>query len=152
MIEEDCAELLWKGLDGCPSCDTGNCVVLATIENYHLDDKLTDQTDPPADPAADLAAHIARIDNRNGRQLLPSTQVLTNVVQCLLEHAGGDGQQGPPGPTGPPVPKGLPAHPDPQDLLVQRAPLVPKDRKVHRVQAPLETSSSIHQVREIILS
>jgi hypothetical protein len=96
----NCSELLWSGLDGCPSCETGNCVVLATIENYHLDDKLTDQTDPPADPAADLPAHIARIDNRNGRRLLPSTQVLTDVVKCLLEHTdtGGKGKQGPPGP------------------------------------------------------
>jgi DNA-binding beta-propeller fold protein YncE len=102
VTEDNCAELLWKGLDGCPSCDTGNCVVLATIENYHLDDKLTDQTDPPADPAADLLAHVARIDNRNGRRLLPSTQVLTEVVECLLEHGtGGGGGQGPPGPTGP---------------------------------------------------
>jgi hypothetical protein len=105
VTEEDCAELLWKGLDGCPSCDTGNCVVLATVENYHVGDKLEDQSDPPTDPAADLGAHIARIDNRTGRRLLPSTQVLTEVVQCLLGHPGGGGNQGP---QGPPGPQGLP--------------------------------------------
>jgi hypothetical protein len=109
VVEEDCAELLWKGLDGCPSCETANCVVLATIDNYHLDDKLEDQTDPLADPASDLAAHIARIDNRKGRRLLPSTQVLADVIKCLLEHPGGEGgEQGPPGPPGPQGPTGPP--------------------------------------------
>ncbi len=107
VVEEDCAELLWEALDGCPSCETANCIVLATVENYHLDDKLEDQPDPPADPAADLAAHIARIDNRKGRRLLPSTQVLAEVIKCLLEHTGGGGgEQGPPGPPGPQGPTG----------------------------------------------
>jgi DNA-binding beta-propeller fold protein YncE len=107
VVEEDCAELLWEALEGCPSCETANCVVLATVENYHLDDKLEDQPDPPADPVADLAAHIARIDNRKGRRLLPSTQVLTEVIKCLLEHTGGGGgEQGPPGPPGPQGPPG----------------------------------------------
>ena len=40
VTEENCAEFLWQGLDACPSCDTGNCVMLATIESYHIDDKL----------------------------------------------------------------------------------------------------------------
>ncbi len=101
--EEDCAELLWKGLDSCPSCDTADCVVLATIENYYLDDKVEDQTDPPSKPEDDLTAHIARIDNRTGRRLLPSTQVLSEVVECILEHTdtGGEAKQGPAGPAGP---------------------------------------------------
>jgi DNA-binding beta-propeller fold protein YncE len=102
ITDEDCAELLWQGLDGCPSCDTANCIVLATIENYDLGDQLEDQTDPLTDPHADAGAHIARIDNRQGRRLLPSTQVLTEVIRCLLEHeGGGKGGQGPPGLTGP---------------------------------------------------
>jgi len=98
VSEEDCGDLLWQSLDGCPSCDTPDCVVLATIENYNLGDKLEDQTDPPAGPNDDTAKTVARIDNRKGRRLLPSTQVLTEVVECLLEHGtGGGGGQGPPG-------------------------------------------------------
>ena len=102
QVNDDCAELLWKGLNGCETCETGNCVVLATIKDYHIGDKLAD---PPADSANDPGAHIVRIDNRTGRRLLPSTQVLTEVVQCLLGHPGGGGNQGP---QGPPGPQGLP--------------------------------------------
>jgi DNA-binding beta-propeller fold protein YncE len=104
VSETDCGELLWKPLEGCPSCETANCVVLATINNYHLRDQIEDQTDPPADPVADLNAKIARIDNRTGRRSLPSTQVLTEVVECILEH--GAGKQGPQGKQGIRGPRG----------------------------------------------
>jgi len=101
VSEASCAEILWRHLDGCPHCDLPDCIVLATIENYHLGDRIEEQTDPPADPAQDAAAKIARIDNRKGRRLLPSTEVLTELVECLLEHGvGGTGTQGPPGAPG----------------------------------------------------
>jgi hypothetical protein len=101
IAEASCAEILWRHLEGCPHCDVPNCVVLATIENYHLGDRMEEQTDPPADPAQDATNKIARIDNRKGRRLLPSTQVLTELVECLLEHGvGGAGTQGPPGAPG----------------------------------------------------
>jgi DNA-binding beta-propeller fold protein YncE len=98
VAEQDCGELFWKSLDGCPSCDEPDCIVLATIEHYHVGDKLEDPTDPPAAVSLDKTNHVARIDNRKGRVLLPSTQVLTDVIRCLLEEGhGGDGKQGPPG-------------------------------------------------------
>ena len=98
VTEGSCAEILWRHLDGCPHCDLPDCVVLATIENYHLGDRIEEQTDPPADPAQDAQDKIARIDNRKGRRLLPSTEVLTELVECLLEHGvGGAGTQGLPG-------------------------------------------------------
>jgi DNA-binding beta-propeller fold protein YncE len=100
VSEETCGEIVWRGLEGCDSCDQANCVVLATIENYHVGDQVWDQTDPPADPAADETAHIDRINNRT-RRLLPSTQVLYELTKCLLEH-GGAGAQGPPGDPGQP--------------------------------------------------
>ncbi len=101
LSEQACAEILWRHLDGCPQCDMPNCVVLATIENYHVGDKIEDQTDPPANPATDIAAHINRIDNRKGRQLLPSTQVLLEMIECLKQQGpGGTGPQGPPGTPG----------------------------------------------------
>jgi len=100
--ERQCSEILWRHLEGCPQCDQPNCVVLGTIESYRVGDKLLDPVDPPSDPLADDAANIARIDNRKGRKLLPSTEVLTDLMECLLEHpAGGAAKQGPVGPQGP---------------------------------------------------
>jgi hypothetical protein len=99
--EADCDEILWRHLHGCPHCDVPNCVVLATIENFHLNDTFEDVADPPTDPVADDAANIARINNRKGRKLLPSVEVVTELIECLLEHrAGGAGAQGPVGPQG----------------------------------------------------
>ena len=102
VSEQACEEILWRHLHGCPQCDdTSKCVVLATIENYQIGDKIENQTDPPADPATDIAAHIARIDNRNGRQLLPSPQVLLELIECLMQQGpSGAGTQGPPGAPG----------------------------------------------------
>ncbi len=108
--EQACADILWRHLEGCPACVSGNCVVLATIERYVVGDRIERQTDPPAKPD---------IDNRKGRRLLPSTQTLTELIQCLLEQGpgGGGGPQGPQGPpgspgatgaTGPAGPKGDP--------------------------------------------
>ena len=112
--EQACDELLWRDLDGCHDCDQPDCIVLATVEGYEPGDRLLDVADPPGDPSADTANRVARIDNRTGRRLLPSTGTLTEVVRCLLEQgpgapgpqgpvgpAGQNGQNGPPGPPGP---------------------------------------------------
>jgi len=108
--EEDCRALLHE-IRPCPSCDTSDCVVLATVRGYRPGRKLLDPADPAPSPADDAAAGIARIDNRDGRRILASTQTLQEVVECLLEHGGGGapGPQGPPGdpgPEGPPGPTG----------------------------------------------
>jgi DNA-binding beta-propeller fold protein YncE len=106
ISEDACSDVLWRHLNGCPHCDLPECVVLATIENYNLGDRIEEQTSPPADPLQDTANTIARIDNRT-RRLLPSTQSLAELVECLLEHGdGGTGTQGPPGPQGPPGAQG----------------------------------------------
>jgi hypothetical protein len=101
--EDDCAEILWRHLDGCPDCSDGRCecVVLATIVGYRPGFAIRDVTVPPSDPERDLAERIARIDNRAGRPLLPSTQTLLELIECLMERGpGGAGRQGPPGPPG----------------------------------------------------
>ena len=109
ISEDACSEVLWRHLDGCPHCDLPDCVVLATIDNYNIDERIEAQTDPPADPQDG----IVRINNRT-RRLLPSTQVLAELVQCLLEHGnGGVGPQGPPGQQGQDGAPGLGAKGDP---------------------------------------
>jgi hypothetical protein len=107
----DCAEIPWRALEGCPACDV-ECLVLATVENHKLGNKLDAVTIPPSDPAADAAAGISRLDNRRGRRLLPSTTTLLEMIECAAtcapEGGGGPGTQGPPGPPGPAGPKGDP--------------------------------------------
>src|ERR1051325_9904347 len=99
VSEAACSEILWRHLDGCSHCDQPDCVVLATIENYNMRDRLEFPVEP-ADPAQDTQDKIARINNRT-RRLLPGTQALAELVECLLEHGtGGAGTQGPPGPPG----------------------------------------------------
>ena len=108
--ERECADLLWDSLDGCDDCETPDCVVLATIRNYRPGFALLDVVDPPSSPDDDLAAGIARVDNRAGRRLLPSTAVLTEIIECILDRGagGGTGPQGPPGPPGAPGAPGAP--------------------------------------------
>jgi len=101
--ETDCCQQIWKSLDGCPSCDTADCLVLATIKNYVAGESFQDQTDPPADPIQDGKDHISRIDNREGRRLLPSTSTLAEMIECLCAAGtGGKGAKGDPGLPGPP--------------------------------------------------
>jgi len=101
--ESDCCGKAWKSLEGCPSCDTLNCIVLATIKNFVVSDTFQDTPeDQPVDPVADTANHIARIDNHTGRRLLPSTSTLAEIIQCLCaEGAGTKGTKGDPGLPGP---------------------------------------------------
>ena len=93
----DCGAPIAATLNGCPGCDGDECVGLATITGYVYDDPVQD----------------SMIDNLAGRQVLASTAVLTEVVECLLARepaTGTPGPQGPPGPagaTGPTGPQGM---------------------------------------------
>jgi hypothetical protein len=108
LDERECRDLLWSSSATCDDCEDPNCVVLATIHGYRPGFAMLDIADPPTAPEDDLAAHIARIDDRAGRRLLPSTSVLTDVVTCLLDEVA---TQGPPGPKGD---KGDPGQPGAQ--------------------------------------
>lgn len=90
----------------CPQCDQPDCIVLATILNYDPGFLIEDL---PAQ-AGDFASRIARIDNRLGRPILPSTQKIAEVLECLLEcNKGGiPGPQGDPGKDGKPGDNGKP--------------------------------------------
>ena len=94
-----CGDLWKKSLDGCPHCDLPDCVVLATIEHWKVGDKIVDGPPPPP-------AGSAVIDNLKGRVFLPSTQLITEVINCILSQPGGGGTTGPTGPTGPAGPTG----------------------------------------------
>jgi hypothetical protein len=92
VSEVSCGAILDRTIDGCPDCE-GDCVVLATIADYV--------------PGADFTDDV--IDNLADRRILASTEVLTEVVRCLIEHGGGGrGPQGPPGKEGPRGPQGPP--------------------------------------------
>ncbi|HEY3127850.1 MAG TPA: hypothetical protein VGL91_00180 [Acidobacteriota bacterium] len=120
-----CEDLLWEHLNGCPHCDVPNCVVLATIKDYRVGDRIDD----------------GKIDNRAGRRLLPSTQVLTELIECLRDHGpGGVGKQGPPGIQGIQGPPGVgerglagPAGPGLEEGLTQIVALSWR----HNKQSPL---------------
>lgn len=106
ISEAACSDIIWRQLEGCPHCDLPDCVVLATIVNYNFGDRIEASTDPPSDPQQDTAAKVARINNRT-RRLLPNTQTLLELIECLSDHGnGGTGSQGPPGPVGPAGPEG----------------------------------------------
>jgi hypothetical protein len=86
---------LWKtSVDGCPHCDVPDCIILATIKNWHPGDLIID---PPAGP---IPAGSVVIDNFTDRLILPSTQLIKEVIDCILQGGGGGGA-GPTGPTGP---------------------------------------------------
>jgi hypothetical protein len=98
VSESACCDLVWKSLDGCPACDTADCLILATIAGYVAGDSLQAF---PADPN-DTKNNIARIDNHT-RKLLPSTSTLAEIVECLCQSgSGGKGLQGEPGKQGDP--------------------------------------------------
>jgi DNA-binding beta-propeller fold protein YncE len=96
VSETACCDLVWRSLDGCPECDKADCLVLAAITNFVPGDSFAAL---PAD-SNDAANHIARIDN-HVRKLLPSTQTLAEIVECLCQSGrGGKGPKGDPGASG----------------------------------------------------
>ncbi|SRR5579871_1054011 len=98
VLQQNCGDIFQTVIDCCPDCAEGNCLILATINQYVYGDAITD-------PAASAPIGKDQIDNLTDRRLLVSTDVLTKAVQCILDqgvNAGSPGEQGPPGPPGPP--------------------------------------------------
>jgi YVTN family beta-propeller protein len=94
VTQDGCADIFAQSIEGCPDCADGNCIVLATIAGYVYGAGVTNDM----------------IDNLTDRHLLVSTDVLTEVVRCILDEGvsgGGVGPQGPPGPAGSQGPQGL---------------------------------------------
>jgi DNA-binding beta-propeller fold protein YncE len=98
VSETACCDMVWKSLEGCPSCCTANCVVLATITGYVANNTIEDL---PSE-SDDGPNHISRVDNHAGRRLLPSTSTLADMIQCICDAgSGGQGKKGDTGPQGP---------------------------------------------------
>jgi hypothetical protein len=106
VTEQECSDILWRSLHGCPECEQPDCLILATIPEYRPGFALADEVAPRPDAATDRQNRIARIDNRRGRRLLPSNQTLHELLLCFLEEGIGGGQPGPAGPQGPRGPQG----------------------------------------------
>ncbi|HEY4943565.1 MAG TPA: collagen-like protein [Rhizomicrobium sp.] len=123
-IDAECGDLVWN--QPCECCDAGNCVTLATIERCQAGASVLD-----ADPAAlhydDVANKRARIDNREGRKPLASTQTLQAWLECLEAKGlrGAPGPQGLPGPQGPQGQQGPTGPQGPQGLQGVPGPLGP---------------------------
>ena len=109
----ECPDLY--AVEDCEDCDTPDCLVLATILGYRPGFRIEAKTDPPTSPTADFAAQIARIDNQLGRKVLPSTQKIAEVLDCLIEcgKGGVPGPKGDPGAPGDPGADGDPGPPGP---------------------------------------
>jgi DNA-binding beta-propeller fold protein YncE len=94
VVQDGCCDLFKQTIEGCPDCADGNCIVLATINNYIY-----------PNPVA-----VTDIDNLSDRHLLVSTDLLTQAVQCLCEQravSGKPGKDGAPGAPGPGLETGL---------------------------------------------
>jgi len=84
VVTQNCADLFGRMLDGCPDCAKGNCLVLATVTGYTYNDSITDPTMQPPGPD--------QLDNLTGRRVLPSTDLLAEVAECLFNQ-GSSGTQ-----------------------------------------------------------
>jgi hypothetical protein len=100
VLQQDCGDIFQTVIDWCPDCSEGNCLVLATINDYVYGDYVTD-------PTAGSPIGKDQIDNLTDRRLLVSTDVLTKAVQCLIDQGVNGGTTGPQGPVGPQGPAGL---------------------------------------------
>ncbi|MEJ7598228.1 MAG: hypothetical protein WKG01_09990 [Kofleriaceae bacterium] len=93
ILPADCGAPL-RRVRPCPGCGSADCVVVATIRNYHPGRRLLDKTEPAPSAATDAANSISRIDELDGRKILASTEMLQEVIECMLAHGGSGGGWG----------------------------------------------------------
>ena len=87
--EPPCEDLWHERSETCELCDTANCVVLATIENYVFGKPIVGLVDSKNATGKEEI----KIDNDKGRKLLPSTETIKEVIDCLIQNGGGTGGQ-----------------------------------------------------------
>lgn len=85
VYEESCEDLLTHTLDGqAAGIADEDGVVLATIAGYKFGSNILD----------------AQIDNLSDRHILPGTDLMADLLRCILANGGGKGQRGEEGPPG----------------------------------------------------
>lgn len=104
--EEPCGDIYKKVLEPCPDCPPeplNHWVILASVENYVPGNKvINDDKEKESEDERNL-------DNFKHRRLVPSTDLIYEIVRCLIEKGVGEkGEKGDPGPQGPDGPQGPP--------------------------------------------
>lgn len=110
--EADCGARFRDAVDGCSGCgdDRAHHVVLAHLSNYRAEDR-------PRIRDGDPGESEVAIDNFTYRPLVPSSQDLRAVIQCILDEGVAEG---PPGPRGDPGERGEPGETGPRGPGVQQ--------------------------------
>ncbi len=109
MHSLQCADYWKYSVEGCAHCDQPDCLVLATISPYVAGNKIVDASVPPA-PIPDGSVAI---DNYTDRQILPSVQLMKEVIDCILRQGSSGGGVAPADPLDPPGPAGSAGRPGP---------------------------------------
>lgn len=127
----DCCDLWKQPLDGCPHCDRGDCIVLATVGKlepadaanppYVVGNQLLDALPTPVPPEG-----AALIDNLTHRHWLPSVETIKSFLDCLDLCEPGAGVKGDKGDPGPPGPPGAAGATGPQGSAGQQGPAGPQ--------------------------
>ena len=98
--EAACDAFIDRVIEGCDTCeDHTDGVILASIQGYQWNEPIT----------SDQAASVNVIDNLTHRPMVPSTNTLRQVIECMLEKGISEGIPGPrgaPGPQGDDGPQG----------------------------------------------
>ncbi len=85
VYEESCEDLFMHTLDGeVGSVEDEEGIVLATITGYKFGSNVLD----------------TQIDNLSDRHILPGTDLMTDMLRCILANGGGKGRRGEEGPPG----------------------------------------------------
>jgi len=134
--EASCDTFIRRTIEGCESCDESTAgIILASISGYRWDESIAEDES--------LGPNV--LDNYTNRPMVPSTDTLRKVIECMLDKgiaegipgprgepgpAGATGPKGDPGPKGEPGPKGDPGPAGPP-------PVVPEFNRV--------TNATFHQ-------
>lgn len=116
--EASCGAFIRRTIEGCDHCDdASHGVILASIRAYRWDEDIVD----------DEAFGPNVIDNFTHRPMVPSTNTLRQVIECMLEKGiteGIPGPRGAPGPQGEPGQQGDPGDPGPRGPGVTEAEVI----------------------------
>jgi hypothetical protein len=97
--EMECDAIIRRTLDGCHECSAPEGVVVASLEGWEPGVPMVESPPEGGGPAV-------LIDNLTHRPMLPSTDTLRRVIECMLRKGISEGIPGPRGEPGAPGPDG----------------------------------------------